>query len=121
MAEGKSGRNAPIIVATIFFAIFGVLAITVGVVDLMETIYPWGQRLPILGQMALIVGILALVATSLLWKMKRIGGYFGILSFTIAFSVNIYVGEHPLVHGIAGAVVGLALLLPLAHAWTSLS
>jgi len=114
-------RNTSIIIATIFFAIFGILAITMGIVDLVDSIYPWGQTLPILGQIAFMVGILSLVATSLLWKLKRLGGYLGILSFTIAFLVNVYVGEHPLAHTIAGAIVGLVLLVPLAFAWRSLS
>jgi len=114
-------RNISVNVATILFAIFGILAIVIGVVDIMNPIYPWGQKLPILGHMALIVGILSLVAKSLLWKMKRMGGYLGILSFTIAFLVNVYVGEHPLAHAIAGAIVGLILLLPLALTWRSLS
>ncbi|MBE0513163.1 hypothetical protein IBX38_08950 [Candidatus Bathyarchaeota archaeon] len=121
MVGSKSGRNTSIIVATTFFAIFGILAMIVGVVDLMNPIYPWGQRLPILGHMALIVGILSLVATGLLWKLKRLGGYLSIVSFVIAYGVNVYVGEHPLVHAIAGAIVGLILLLPLALAWRSLS
>ena len=95
-------RNASIIVATIFFAIFGVLAIMVGVADLMDPIIPWGQRLPILGEIALVVGVLSLVATGLLWKLKRLGGYVGAISFLIAFAVNVYVGEHMMLHIIAG-------------------
>lgn len=70
-------RNTSIIIVTIFFAIFGILAITMGIVDLVNPIYPWGQKLPILGQIAFMVGVLSLVATSLLWKLKRLGGYLG--------------------------------------------
>ena len=114
-------RNVSILVAMIFFAIFSILAIIVGVVDLMNPIYPWGQRLSILGQLALIVGILSLVATSLLWKLKRLGGYLGIISFVIAFAVNVYVGEHLMLHVIAGVIAGLVLLVPLALGWKSLS
>ena len=121
MVGSKSERRASIIVATIFFAIFGILAIVIGVIDIMNPPYPYAQRLPILGHVAFVVGILSLVATSLLWKMKLMGGYLGILSFTIAFLVNVYVGEHPLAHAIAGAIVGLILLIPLALAWRSLS
>ena len=117
----ETKRNASIIIATLFFGIFGVLAIMVGVVDLMNPIYPWGQRLPMLGEMALAVGILSLVATGLLWKLKQLGGYLGICSFVIAFAVNVYVGEHLILHVIAGVIAGLALFVPLAFGWKSLS
>ena len=121
MMSMTTKKNASIIIATIFFAIFGILAIIVGVVDLMNPIYLWGQRLPILGHLALIVGILSLVATGLLWKLKQLGGYLGIISFLIAFAVNMYVGEHPMLHAIAGVIAGLVLFIPLALAWKSLS
>ncbi|MGD8543752.1 MAG: hypothetical protein PVG48_01375 [Candidatus Bathyarchaeota archaeon] len=114
-------RNTSIIIATIFFAIFGVLAIIMGVVDLINPIYPWGQTLTILGHMALIVGILSLIATSLLWKLKQLGGYLGIVSFVIAYAVNVYVGEHPMLHAIVGVIAGLMLFIPLALGWKSLS
>jgi len=48
-------RNSSIIIATLFFGIFGVLAIMAGVLDLMNPIYPWGHRLPMLGEMALVL------------------------------------------------------------------
>jgi len=114
-------RNTSIIIATIFFAFFGILAIIVGVVNLMSPIYPWGQRLPILGHIALVVGILSLVATGLLWKLKQLGGYLGIISFVIAFAVNVYVGEHLILHVIAGVIAGVVLFIPLALGWKSLS
>jgi uncharacterized membrane protein HdeD (DUF308 family) len=121
MVGNKLGRNTSIIVASMFFAIFGVLAITLGVVDVVNPIYPWGQRLPILGHTALVVGILSIVATVLLWKSNRLGGYIGIISFAIAFAVNVYVGEHLILHVIAGAIAGLVLFIPLAIEWKSLS
>ena len=121
MRSKVTKRNTSIIVATIFLAIFGILAIIVGVVDLMNPIYPWGQRLPILGQIAFVVGILSVVATSLLWKLKRLGGYLGIVSFVIAYAVNVYVGEHPMLHVMAGVIAGLVLFIPLALGWRSLS
>jgi len=121
MSNKAIKRNTSIIIATIFFSIFGVLAIIMGVVDLINPIYPWGQTLPILGHVALIVGILSLVATSLLWKLKQLGGYLGIVSFVIAFAVNVYVGEHPMLHAIAGVIAGLVLFIPLALGWKSLS
>lgn len=114
-------RNTSIIVATICFGIFGVIAVVIGVVDMMNPLYPYAQRLPILGHIAFVVGILSLVATGLLWRRKLLGGYLGVFSFAIAFLVNVYVGEHPLIHAVAGAMVGLVLLTPLAFAWKNLS
>jgi hypothetical protein len=114
-------RNASIVVATTFFAIFGVVAIMVGVVDLLDPIYPWGHRLPILGEIASVLGVLSLVATGLLWKLKRLGGYLAAISFVIAFAVNVYVGEHMILHVIAGVIAGLILFIPLFLGWKSLS
>lgn len=119
--KGKvAKRTTSIIVATVFFAIFGLLSIVVGIIDILNPPYPYAQRLPIIGHIAFIVGILAWVATFLLWRLKRIGGYLGIISFGIAYIVNVYVGEFPLAHAIAGAVVGFILLLPLALGWKNL-
>jgi hypothetical protein len=121
MASETVKRNASIIIATLFFGVFGVLAIMVGVVDFVNPIYPWGQRLPMLGEIALAVGVLSLVATGLLWKLKQLGGYLGVVSFVIAFAVNVYVGEHLILHVIAGVTAGLVLFIPLAFGWKSLS
>lgn len=114
-------RNTSITIATMFFAIFGILAIVIGIVDIMNPPYPYAQRLPLLGHIALIVGILSLVATSLLWKLKRLGGYVGIISFMIAYAVNVYVGENPMLHAMAGVIAGLMLFIPLAIGWKTLS
>lgn len=117
----KSRRNASVIVTTIFFGIFAILAIVIGIIDIMNPPYPYAQRLPIIGHLALLVGILSLIATGLLWKLKRLGAYLGCVSFGIAYVVNVYVGQYPTAHAIAGALVGLILLVPLAFAWKSLS
>jgi uncharacterized membrane protein YqjE len=109
-----------IVVAAIFFALFSALSVVVGVFYLLDPPYRYVQKLPILGHLALLVGMLSLAATYLLWKARRIGGYLGFLSFIIAFLVNVYVGEHPLLHAVAGAIVGLVLLLPLAISWKNL-
>jgi len=114
-------RNTSIVITMIFFAVFGVIAIVIGVIDITNPPYPYAQRLPILGHMALLVGVLSLVATGLLWKLKRLGGYLGCVSFAIAYAVNVYVGEYLIAHAIAGAIVGLVLLVPLALGWKSLS
>jgi hypothetical protein len=121
IASEATKRNTSIIIATLFFGIFGVLAIMAGVLDLMNPIYPWGHRLPMLGELALAVGVLSLVATGLLWKLRRLGGYLGIVSFGVAFAVNMYVGEHLILHVIAGVLAGLVLFVPLAFGWKSLS
>jgi hypothetical protein len=120
-ASETTKRNASIIIATLFFGIFGVLAIMLGVFDFVNPIIPWGHRLPMLGELALAVGVLFLVATGLLWKLRRLGGYLGIVSFGLAFAVNMYVGEHLILHVIAGVIAGLVLFLPLAFGWKSLS
>jgi hypothetical protein len=57
----------------------------------------------------------------LLWKLRRSGGYVGIVSFGVAFAVNMYVGEHLILHVIAGVLAGLVLFVPLAFGWKSLS
>ena len=108
-------------VATSLFALFTILAILVGVVDLMRPISPWGYRLPIFGQMALVVSTLSLGATYLLWKLKKLGVYVGIVSFAFSFIVNVYVGEHLILHVVAGILAGLVLFFPLALEWKSLS
>ncbi|MGQ9461160.1 MAG: hypothetical protein ACUVRA_08025 [Candidatus Bathyarchaeaceae archaeon] len=121
MAGKLTRRNASVVVSTIFFTIFGILAIVIGVVDILNPPYPYAQRLPMLGHVALIVGFLSLAATSLLWKLKRLGGYVGILSFALAYIINVYVGENTLIHALAGAIVDLILFVPLALAWRTLS
>jgi uncharacterized membrane protein (DUF2068 family) len=93
----------------------------VGVVDFVNPIIPWGHRLPMLGEIALAVGVLSLVATGLLWKLKRMGGYLATISFMIAFAVNVYVGEHLILHVIAGFIAGLVLFVPLVFGWKTLS
>jgi len=54
MGSSATKRNASISIATLFFGVFSVLAMLVGVVDLVNPIYPWGLRLPVLGQVALV-------------------------------------------------------------------
>jgi hypothetical protein len=121
IASEATKRNTSIIIVTLFFGIFGVLAIMLGVFDLINPIIPWGHRLPMLGELALAVGGLFLVATGLLWKLRRLGGYLGIISFGVAFAVNMYVGEHLILHLIAGVLAGFVLFVPLAFGWKSLS
>ena len=117
----QAKRNVSVIVATVFFAIFSVLAMIIGVVDILDPPFPYAQRLPIIGHIALIVGVLSLIATGLLWKLKLLGAYLGIVSFVIAYIVNVYVGEFPTAHAVAGAIVGLVLLIPLTFCWKRLS
>lgn len=79
MRSKATKRNTSIIVATLFFAIFGILAIIVGVADLLNPVYPWGQKLPILGHMALLVGVLSLVAAKFVMEVeavRRISRYY---------------------------------------------
>ena len=117
----QAKRNVSVIVATVFFAIFSVLAMIIGVVDILDPPFPYAQRIPIIGHIAFIVGVLSLIATGLLWKLKLLGAYLGIVSFVIAYIVNVYVGEFPTAHAVAGAIVGLVLLIPLTFCWKRLS
>ena len=64
---------------------------------------------------------MSLVATGLLWKLRRLGGYLGFISFVIAFAVNVYVGERLILHVIVGVITGLVLFIPVAFGWKSLS
>jgi uncharacterized membrane protein (DUF2068 family) len=70
--------------------------------------------------MALIVGVLSLAATWSLWKLKKEGAYIGVLSFAIAYIINVYVGENTIAHAIAGAIAGTILLSPIALTWKNL-
>lgn len=117
----KTVRTKSVLLATALFVIFGLLALVIGVIDIINPPYPYAQRLPILGHIALAVGILSLIASTLLWKLKRLGAYMCIVSFSVAYIVNIYVGEHPHIHAVAGTIVGLILLIPLVLSWRSLS
>jgi FtsH-binding integral membrane protein len=119
--NNKTVRTKSVLLATTLFVIFGLLALVIGAIDVIDPPYPYAQRLPILGHIAFTVGILSLIASTLLWKLKRLGGYIGVVSFIIAYIVNIYVGEHPVIHALAGTIVGLILLVPLVLAWRSLS
>jgi len=110
-----------ILLTAILFGIFGVLALVIGVIDAINPPYPYAQRLPIIGHIAFVVGILSLMASTLIWKLKRLGCYIGVVAFMIAFIVNVYVGENRFIHAVAGAVVGLILLIPLAISWRKLS
>lgn len=120
LGSGAPERNASIRVATLLFGVFGVLAMLVGVVDVVNPIYPWGLRLLVLGQVALVVGGVSFMATGWLWRLKRVGGYLAIIAFGIAFAVNVYVGEHLILHVVAGVIAGLVLLVPLALGWKHL-
>lgn len=114
-------RTPSVIVSAIFFALFGILAIIIGIIDITNPLYPYAYKLPIFGHIALIVGILSLAATWSLWKLKRMGAYIGVLSFAIAYIVNVYVGENVIAHAIAGVIVGIILLSPIAFAWKNLN
>lgn len=46
-------RTVSLMVSIAFFAIFGTLAIIVGIVDIMNPPYPYASKLPILGHTAL--------------------------------------------------------------------
>lgn len=79
----------------------------------------WTAKLPIWGPIILANSILSLVTADLLWKSKRLGGYLGVLSFTIGFAINLAFARNLLVHAFVGALIGWILLVPIIAGWKS--
>ena len=81
----------------------------------------WTLKFPLWGPSFLIASILSLIAASLLWRRKRLGGYLGILSFMIGFVVNLLFARNLLVHTCVGALIGWTLFTPLLLSWKKLN
>jgi len=117
-------RNKSVIASAVFFALFGCIAIALAVYTLLLSsgfLRAWVSRLPTLNYFLLIVGIGFLIASIFLWKSKRIGVYIGIISFGVAFTVNIYVAGNLFAHLLVGGFFGILLFLPLFFGWKSLT
>ena len=117
-------RSKSVFVSAVFFALSGCIAIGFALYRLLFNSVigsAWSYRLPMFDYLLLIVGIGFLIASIFLFKSKRIGAYVGIISFALAFAVNIYVGANFYVHLVAGIFIGLLLLLPLVFGWKSLT
>ncbi len=80
----------------------------------------WTAKFSIWGPIILVSGVLSLVASNLLWKSKRLGGYLGVISFAMGFATNLIIARNLFVHTLAGALAGWTLLVPLFAGWKSL-
>ena len=113
-----------LIVSAVFFALFGCFAMGFALYRLLFNSSignAWSSRLPMFDYFMLVVGIGFLITSIFLFKSKRIGAYVGIISYGLAFAVNIYVGVNFYVHLSAGIIIGLLLFLPLIFGWKSLT
>lgn len=125
-------RASTITIAAVQFAIYAIFGIIGFIVWIKSVTAPlgygyisghlrrWTKRLPIWGPAILITAILSVVASGLLWKSKRLGGYLGILSFVIGLATNLVIARNLLVHAFIGTLVGWILLVPLTAGWRSL-
>ncbi|MHA3963517.1 MAG: hypothetical protein AM325_008245 [Candidatus Thorarchaeota archaeon SMTZ1-45] len=77
----------------------------------------WTSRLFFWGPIVLISAGLALVAVFLILRANKIGGYLGIVSFLIGFTVDILVANIMFVHVLVGVLIGWVLLAPLLFGW----
>ncbi len=77
----------------------------------------WTARLFFWGPIVLISAFLALVASWLILKKDKTGGYLGIISFLIGFTVDILVANVMFVHVLVGVLIGWVLLAPLVLGW----
>lgn len=77
----------------------------------------WTSRLYLWGPIVLLSAGLALIALWLILRANKIGGYLGIISFLIGFSVDILVANVMFVHVLVGLLIGWVLLAPLVFGW----
>ena len=68
----------------------------------------------------MISAVLALAALWLILKANKIGGYLGIISFLIGFTVDILVANVMFVHVLVGLLIGWVLLAPVIFGWDDL-
>lgn len=80
----------------------------------------WTLKFPLWGLFILVSSVLSLIAANLLRRQKRLGGYLGIVSFTIGFIVNLLFARNLLVHTCVGALIGWTLFIPLLLGWKKL-
>ncbi|MFW9793320.1 MAG: hypothetical protein ACFFEE_03370 [Candidatus Thorarchaeota archaeon] len=77
----------------------------------------WTSRLYFWGLIVLISALLSFVASWLIWKTNKIGGYLGIVSVAIGLVVDILVANVMFVHILVGVLIGWVLLSPLVFGW----
>ena len=78
------------------------------------------SRLYLWGPIVLISAVLSLAALWLILKTNKVGGYLGIISFLIGFTVDILVANVMFVHVLVGLLIGWVLLAPLVFGWDDL-
>ncbi len=125
--------NSKIIAAQfVFYTIGGIAAfiawvmIQVGCTNLLHDVagsylsyhfIQWTSRLYLWGPIILISAVIAFVAGWFVLKANKIGGYLGIVSFSIGFVVDILVANVMFVHILVGMLIGWVLLAPLIFGW----
>jgi len=117
-------RSKSILISAIFFILFGGFAVAFGLFLMFSSSYigsTWTNKFPILDVCLIIVGVAFISAAFFLGRMKSLGAYIGIISYVIAFTINIYVGTNFYVHVVVGGSLGLFLFVPLLLGWKSLS
>jgi hypothetical protein len=77
----------------------------------------WTSRLFLWGPLVLISTVLAFAALWLILRTNKIGGYLGIVSYLIGFTVDILVANIMFVHVLVGLLIGWVLLAPLVFGW----
>jgi hypothetical protein len=77
----------------------------------------WTSRLHLWGPIVLFSALLAFAALWLILKTNKIGGYLGIVSVAIGFTVDILVANVMFVHVLVGVLIGWVLLAPLVFGW----
>ena len=77
----------------------------------------WTIQLPLWGPLLLVSSALSIMAVWYLQSGRKEGGYFGIISFVIAFVTNLLFARNLLVHMAIGCSIGWTLIAPLVIGW----
>ena len=77
----------------------------------------WTSRLYLWGPLVLTSALLAFVATWLILRANKLGGYLGVVSFLIGFTVDVLVANVIFVHVLVGLLIGWVLMAPLLLGW----
>jgi len=80
----------------------------------------WTGQFPLWGVFILLSAILSFCAVWFLHISRKVGGYFGVISFLMGFATNIVFAQNVLVHSLIGFLIGWVLLAPLVVAWKDL-
>lgn len=80
----------------------------------------WTAQFPSWGAFILLSGAFSLAAAWSLWRMRKEGLCFAVLSFSVGFLTNMVFAQNLIVHSLLGILIGWILLAPLSVAWKSL-